>query len=106
MMQQQQARAIIAAHQAAHDSVAFHIMMGESAAHSSMSTSVSNEQSPSAGRKAGAGGFYFQSLTQLDGSHPLDLPLLLRLPHHALPLLLQRFQAPGTLNFRHVNPHV
>jgi len=70
MMQQQQARANITAHQAANDSVAFHVMMGESAAHSSMSTSVSNEQSPSAGRKAGAGGFYFQSPTQLDGSSP------------------------------------
>jgi len=45
-------------------------MMGESAAHSSMSTSVSNEQSPSAGHQAGAGGFYFQSLTQLDGTSP------------------------------------
>jgi len=40
------------------------------------------------------------------GLHPLDLPLPLRLPHHALPLLLQRLQAPGTLNSRHVNPHV
>ena len=45
-------------------------MMGESAAHSSMSTSVSNEQSPSAGHQAGTGGFYFQSLTQLDRSSP------------------------------------
>ena len=70
MVQQQQGRANIAAHQAAHDSVAYRVMMGESAAHSSMSTSVSNEQSPSAGHQAGAGGFYFQSLTQLDGSSP------------------------------------
>jgi len=51
MVQQQQGRANIAAHQAAHDSVAYCVMMGESAAHSSMSTSVSNEQSPSAGCK-------------------------------------------------------
>jgi len=57
MIQQQQARANIAALQAAHDSVAYHVMMCKSAAHSSISTSVSNEQSPSAGRKAGAGGF-------------------------------------------------
>jgi len=68
MVQQQKGRANIAAHQAAHDSVAYRIMMGESAAHSSMSTSVSNEQSSSAGHQAGAGGFYFQSPTQLDGS--------------------------------------
>ena len=46
------------------------VMMGESAAHSSMSTTVSNEQNPSAGRQACAGGFYFQSLTQLDGCSP------------------------------------
>jgi len=70
MVQQQQGRANIASHQAAHDSVTYRVMMGESAAHSSMSTSVSNEQSPSAGRQAGAGGFYFQSLTQLDGCSP------------------------------------
>jgi len=58
-------------------------MMGESAAHSSMSTSVSNEQFPSAGRQAGAGGFYFQSLPQLDGSSPSGYGALeaLRLVH-------------------------
>jgi len=44
--------------------------MGKSAAHSSMSTTVSNEHSPVASRQAGAGGFYFQSLTQLDGCSP------------------------------------
>ena len=43
---------------------------GESAAHSSMSTTVSNEHSPAAGRQAGAGGFYFQSLTQPDRCSP------------------------------------
>jgi len=37
------------------------------------------------------------------GLHTLDLPLLHRLLHHALPLLLQRLQAPGTLNSRHVS---
>jgi len=46
LVQQQQGKANIAAHQAAHDSVAYHVLMGESAAHSSISTSVSNEQSP------------------------------------------------------------
>ena len=46
------------------------IMVGESPAHSSMSTSVSNEQCSAAGRQAGAGGLYFQSLSQLDGSSP------------------------------------
>jgi len=44
--------------------------MGESAAHSSMSTTVSNEQCPSASRQAGAGDFYFQSLTQVDECSP------------------------------------
>jgi len=70
MVQQQQGMANIAAHQAAHDSVAYRVMMGKSAAQSSMSTSVSNEQSPSAGHQAGPGGFYFQSPTQLDGPWP------------------------------------
>ena len=57
-------------YQASLDSVAYHVMMGESATHYSMSTSDSNEQSPSAGHQADAGGFYLQSLTQLDGSSP------------------------------------
>ena len=70
MVQQQQGRANISAHQAAHDSVVYRVMMGKSPAQSSMSKSISNEQSPSAGRHAGAGGLYFQSLTQLDGSSP------------------------------------
>jgi len=70
MVQQQQGRANISAHQAAHDSVVYRVMMGESPAQSSMSKSISNEQCPSAGRHAGAGGLYFQSLTQLDGSSP------------------------------------
>ena len=68
MVQQQEGRANIAAHQAAHDSVAYRVMMGESAAHSSMSTSDSNKQSPSASHQACAGGFHFESLTQLDVS--------------------------------------
>jgi len=69
-IQQQQGRANLAAHQAAHDAVAYRVMMGESAAHSFMSTTVSNEHSSAAGRQAGASGFYFQSLTQLDGCSP------------------------------------
>ena len=86
MVQRQQRRANNAARQAAHDSVAYRVMMGENATHSSISTSVVNEQSPPACHQAGADGFYFQSLTQLDG------PLPLHLPHHALHLLLQLLQ--------------
>jgi len=70
IIQQQQGKANLAAHQAAHDSVDYRVMIGESAVHSSMSTTVSNDQSPAASRQAGAGGFYFWSLTQLDGCSP------------------------------------
>jgi len=72
MVQRQQRRANNAARQAAHDSVAYRVMMGENATHSSISTSIVtvNEQSPSACHQAGADSLYFQSLTQLDGSSP------------------------------------
>jgi len=50
MIQQQQGRANLAAHQAAHDAVAYRVMMGENAAHSSMPPNVSNEHSPAAAR--------------------------------------------------------
>jgi len=49
MLSQQQGRANFAAHQAAHDAVAYRVMMDESAAHSSMPINVSNERSPAAG---------------------------------------------------------
>jgi len=75
IIQQQQERANLAAHQAAHDAVAYRVMMGESAANSSMSTTVSTERSPATSRQASAGGFYFQCLTQLDGcSHSRSSP--------------------------------
>jgi len=69
MIQQQQGRANFVAHQAAHDDVAYRVMMGESAANSSMPPNVSNENSPAAGQ-TGAGGFYFRALSQLDGCSP------------------------------------
>jgi len=45
MVYHQQGMANPAAHQAAHDAVAYHVLMGESAAHSSMPPNVSNEHS-------------------------------------------------------------
>ena len=70
MFDKQQGRANFAAHQAAHDAVAYRVMMDESAAHLSMPLNVSDEHSHASGRQAGVGDFYFRALSQLDGCSP------------------------------------
>jgi len=103
MIQQQQGRANLAAHQAAHDAIAYCVMMGESATYSSMSTTVSNEHSPATGRQAGAGGFYFQSRTQLDGCSPSRSSPSVCPSQPRTPLTPSTPSGPGPLNSKHVN---
>jgi len=68
MIQKQQGRAYLAAHQATHDAVAYHVMMGQSAAHSSIPPSVSNEHFPAARLALVAS--LFRALNQLDECAP------------------------------------
>ena len=82
--------------------VAYRVMMGENAAHSSMPLNVSNEHSPAAARPVLVASIFGLSVNQM-GVRP---PLLLHLHNHALRPLPQRLQAPGILNSRHVHPYV
>jgi len=52
MIQHQQVRANLAAHQAVHDAVAYRVMMSQSATNSSMPLNVSNKHSPATARPA------------------------------------------------------